>query len=142
MPNNSACMSPRTITYIRKQLRFQAPDLDEVIGLPPGTIAAAEKGETKLEPAAVMKLRHYITLVEHTGNLPQRHIGMLIRQARVAMGLTQKEVAEKCGMSQTTLSAVERATSPRYSTIQRVADAIGVPWDWILRGKPLAEGLD
>jgi DNA-binding XRE family transcriptional regulator len=132
-------MNSRTIAYIRQQLRFQAPDLDEVLDLPPGTVAAAEKGETKLEPAVVMKLRHYITLAEQAGNLPQRHIGMLIRQARVAMGLTQKEVAEKCGMSQTTLSAVERATNPRYSTIQRVADAIGVPWEWILRGKPLNE---
>ncbi len=64
-----------------------------------------------------------------------RHIGEILGQAydialqvielREKHGLTQAELAERCGIDQGDISRIERgATSPTARTLQRIAEAL------------------
>lgn len=57
---------------------------------------------------------------------PEREVWRLIAEARSEQGLTQEELAERCGMKQTNLSRIERGkTSPTIDTLQRLANGLG-----------------
>lgn len=48
-----------------------------------------------------------------------------IRAARSLLGWAQKDLAEKCGLSQTGLANIEReAAMPRAKTMERIRDAL------------------
>lgn len=52
-------------------------------------------------------------------------LGNKIREERLALGLTQKELAERCGMLETNLGAIERGVnSPSLVTLIRISDAL------------------
>ena len=55
-----------------------------------------------------------------------RVVGDLIREARQAQGLTQKDLARKIGSSQSAIARIEDAdyTAFKLSTIQRIAAAL------------------
>lgn len=55
-----------------------------------------------------------------------RVVGDLIREARQAQGLTQKELAKRIGSSQSAIARIEDAdyTAFKLSTIQRIAAAL------------------
>ncbi len=53
-------------------------------------------------------------------------IGVILRQAREAAGLTQAEVAEKLNTKKSAISRIENhADDVRLSTIRRYAEAVG-----------------
>ena len=53
-------------------------------------------------------------------------IGVILRQAREAAGLTQDEVAQKLKTKKSAISRIENhADDVRLSTIQRYAEAVG-----------------
>ncbi|MBN1536456.1 MAG: helix-turn-helix domain-containing protein [Anaerolineales bacterium] len=53
-------------------------------------------------------------------------IGVILRQAREAAGLTQDEVAKRLRIQKSVISRVENhADDARLSTIRRYADAVG-----------------
>lgn len=53
-------------------------------------------------------------------------IGDAVSQARSIRGMTQKDLAEKCGITQSDISKVERgAANPSALTLQRIAEALG-----------------
>ena len=52
-------------------------------------------------------------------------IAMQLIELRERHGLTQAELAERCGMDQGDISRIERgSTSPTARTLQRIADAL------------------
>jgi transcriptional regulator with XRE-family HTH domain len=56
------------------------------------------------------------------------HIGKNLKDARFRAGLTQAELAEKAGTTQTTVARIERdAVQPEVTTIRKLAVALGVP---------------
>ena len=53
--------------------------------------------------------------------------GTLIRLARMQKGLTQREVAERAGTSQSAIAAYERGNkSPNFDTLVRIIQAMGL----------------
>lgn len=53
--------------------------------------------------------------------------GTLIRLARIQKGLTQREVAERAGTSQSAIAAYERGhKSPNFDTLVRIIQAMGL----------------
>jgi len=54
-------------------------------------------------------------------------IGARIRQQRIAMGLKQKELAEKAAVSPDTLSALENGKSVTVETLARILRGLGYP---------------
>ena len=50
----------------------------------------------------------------------------LVRAWREYLGLTQDEVAEKMGITQSALAQMETSTKPRKATRQKLADALGI----------------
>ena len=76
-----------------------------------------------------------------------KKVGERIRQARDDKGLTQEQLLQRMEpkrMSPSTLSIVEnggRESRPRSATIQRIADALGVKFEDLLRSEPEPEEL-
>lgn len=55
------------------------------------------------------------------------HIGENLRRARFRAGLTQQELADKAGTTQTTVARIERDTvEPEVTTIRKLAAALDV----------------
>ena len=60
-------------------------------------------------------------------------IGERIKEARLNAGITQRELAEKLGVSFVNISQWENGTrKPKYETRQKIADALGVTVDYLL----------
>jgi len=63
----------------------------------------------------------------------ERPLRTILRDARVAAGLTQEDVAERLGMSQSAVSTWESgAAVPGRGTIARLADLLPVDRDELL----------
>lgn len=57
-------------------------------------------------------------------------VGQRIRAARTAAGLTQKQFADRMGVSQPTVAALERGRgNPTIGQLAAVADALGTGFD-------------
>jgi transcriptional regulator with XRE-family HTH domain len=55
------------------------------------------------------------------------HIGENLKRARFRAGLTQQELADKAGTTQTTVARIERdAVEPEVTTIRKLATALDV----------------
>jgi len=55
------------------------------------------------------------------------HIGKNLKDARFRAGLTQQELADKAGTTQTTVARIERdAVEPEVTTVRKLAAALGV----------------
>ena len=61
-------------------------------------------------------------------------IAMQIIELRERQGLTQAELAQRCGMDQGDISRIERgSTSPTARTLQRVAEALDADLRLVVR---------
>lgn len=63
-------------------------------------------------------------------------IGNRVKTARLAKGLAQADLATAAGLRQLAISQIENdhVTDPKGSTVVSIADALGVPVEWLLRG--------
>lgn len=53
--------------------------------------------------------------------------GENVRKYRIAMGLSQEDFAEKCGLHRTYISAIERfQRNNSIENVQKIADALGM----------------
>ncbi len=53
--------------------------------------------------------------------------GENVRKYRIAMGLSQEDFAEKCGLHRTYISAIERfRRNISIENVQKIADALGM----------------
>jgi transcriptional regulator with XRE-family HTH domain len=63
-------------------------------------------------------------------------MGERIRQAREAAGMTQQELADRVGLSRSTVGGIERdLISPRLETVQRMATVLRCITAYLLYGK-------
>jgi phage repressor protein C with HTH and peptisase S24 domain len=69
-------------------------------------------------------------------------IGSRIREARQAAGLTQKALAQKVGMAQGSLSALETGDSQGTTMIATMAAALGVSPLWLETGRGPMKGSE
>ena len=59
--------------------------------------------------------------------MSKQAMGAYVRQRRIELGLSQAELAERLGVWQTHVSAIEIGrVSPSVETLVRLADALGV----------------
>ncbi|HWT31295.1 MAG TPA: helix-turn-helix transcriptional regulator [Propylenella sp.] len=57
----------------------------------------------------------------------RRIVGDNVRRARIAAGLTQEQLSERCGFSQQYLSGLERGgRNPTIVTLYELAEALGI----------------
>jgi transcriptional regulator with XRE-family HTH domain len=72
--------------------------------------------------------------------LTKQELGRRLRIARFERNLTLKEVANRCGMSATHISEVERGkTSPTIGALQRIAAALGERTSYFVRDENLPQ---
>ena len=63
---------------------------------------------------------------------------LTLRQARKARGWTQQELADRCGIKQAQISALEtRVGDPQHSTAQLLEKTLGVPYGTLIFGEPM-----
>lgn len=66
------------------------------------------------------------------GARPEWRLGDRIRRAREYAGLEQRELADRAGISQATISAAETGRAkPHRSTLTLIAAATGVSFEWL-----------
>jgi transcriptional regulator with XRE-family HTH domain len=59
---------------------------------------------------------------------PQKAFGNRIRELRQAKGMTQEDLADRCGLFRTYMSRIETGkANPTLTMIHALADSIGVP---------------
>lgn len=76
-----------------------------------------------------------MTSAYESGNVPEVQVKHRLRIAREFAGLEQDELAERIGVSRTTIGNAERGVvKPRKITINAWALACGVPASWIETG--------
>jgi transcriptional regulator with XRE-family HTH domain len=62
-------------------------------------------------------------------------IGKRIKEIRLAQGMTQQQVGNKCGMPDSAIRKYELGTqTPKVSTLQRIADALDTDIYYLLTG--------
>lgn len=60
-------------------------------------------------------------------------MGIAIKTLRVRMGMTQRQLAEKCGTSKNAVSSWETGRAwPPKGTVERVCEALGVPTSYLI----------
>ncbi|MFE1925777.1 helix-turn-helix domain-containing protein [Streptomyces asoensis] len=70
----------------------------------------------------------------------RREVGDQIRRVRLHHNLTQLTVCERAGIDLASYSRIEQGhASPLLDTLIRIADAIGVPLEALVRGPVQAE---
>ncbi|MEI6267102.1 MAG: helix-turn-helix transcriptional regulator [bacterium] len=63
-----------------------------------------------------------------------KKIGILIKDARIAKGMTQDEVADKAGLYRTYVGFIEKgAYSPSVYTVQKIAKALDTKLSSLLK---------
>ena len=65
------------------------------------------------------------------------HLGQRIKEARRAAGLTQVQLAKLMRVTQDDVSRFEIRHAPRDATIQRVADALKIPFEQLKPWRPV-----
>lgn len=67
-----------------------------------------------------------------------RIIGTAVRRRRVASGVSQRQVAYRSGLNQSTISRLEtgRLRNMRMVTLARVIGVLNMPPDYLLPGSP------
>ena len=59
----------------------------------------------------------------------------MLREAREATGMSQRELAKRLGVSQQRVALLERDANPSVDTLERVAKALGMRLEINLRPK-------
>ena len=66
--------------------------------------------------------------------ISEERLGAAVRELRKAVGLSQRELAEKSGIAKQAITNIERgATLPTLRTLERLAVALHVPPSEVLR---------
>ncbi len=64
----------------------------------------------------------------HPSRSPQRAFGARVRELRLALGLTQEDLAERCGLFRTYMSRIETGqANPTLTMIDALATSLRVP---------------
>jgi transcriptional regulator with XRE-family HTH domain len=59
------------------------------------------------------------------------HVGQQVRNLRYFRGLSQEQLAMRFGISQASISKIERGmVRPRLSTLRRLADSLDAPFEY------------
>lgn len=71
-------------------------------------------------------------------------LGRAVRDLRLARGLSQEELAARCGLHRTYVGGIERGRrNPTYAIVARLARGLGVrAWELLRRGDQLAQKGD
>ncbi|WP_244001837.1 helix-turn-helix domain-containing protein [Methylobacterium sp. J-088] len=70
-------------------------------------------------------------------------IGLRVRQAREAAGLTQEKLAELVDRTKEAISNIERGVNyPAIDTLQRISNAVGMPMGYLLAESSGSRSLD
>ena len=76
-----------------------------------------------------------LILIGETGVIPQFGISHRVRLAREYAGMQQSELAEKTGLSRTSIANIERGSNmPRKKSIAAIASVTGVDHKWLAAG--------
>lgn len=65
---------------------------------------------------------------------PANSLASRLIKARSAMRWSQEDLSAETGIAQSQLSGYEKGVVPRAATIAKLADALGVPFDWLKDG--------
>jgi transcriptional regulator with XRE-family HTH domain len=80
--------------------------------------------------------RLLLAAMEEAAQKDPTGVGARIREARMAMGLTQDELADLVGIGMRQIQYYEAGDSNPYRTLRRIAEVTGKPLSFFLAGTP------
>lgn len=76
----------------------------------------------------------FFTMAERLSKQLPQHFGEAVRAAREELGISQEELASRCGLHRTYLAGVERGTrNPSLKSIGKIAIGLGLPVSTLFR---------
>ena len=74
------------------------------------------------------------TMAERTSKQLTQHFGDAVRAVRQDLGISQEELASRCGLHRTYLAGVEHGTrNPSLKSIGKIAIGLGLPVSTLFR---------
>lgn len=122
------------IRELRKASKMTQKQLAEKLGLAEITIRQYENNKRKVRLDQLVRIANALNvmlsdIVDAGGHvLEQLTYAKRIKEARKAAGLTQKELGERMGVSDTSIAQYESGQrNPKGETLVRIANALNVP---------------
>lgn len=120
----------KVLRYYRLHKGYSTRELAEKVGIVPATITLYEndknpiKYKTAVLLAEVLEIDHKLLLDDY-GKFVDYPYNVLLRKIRESLSLSQSQITEKIGVSQTAYSAWERAEkTPRKLEYQKIVPLI------------------
>src|SRR6185369_7043208 len=97
------------------------------------------RSQVSRNPASATKTRNLrrllLAAMEEAAQKDPTGVGGRIREARMAMGLTQDQLADLVGVGMRQIQYYESGESNPYRTLRRIAEATGRPLSFFLAGE-------
>ena len=78
----------------------------------------------------------YIDIIKVVSTIATNNFGKTLKNARLAAGLTQEALAQKCGMKKQNISRYENSErEPNIRTAKAIADALGIELETLMNGE-------
>jgi transcriptional regulator with XRE-family HTH domain len=126
------------IRHVRRERKWSLRRLSEISRIPINALWRMEKGGLPMLDRAFQLASAFQITIYEVWNIPDRdtftppYLALLpdrikIRAARNAQGWTLRDLAKAAGIAMSTLSQIERGSSPNLGNAVRIAVALGVP---------------
>lgn len=117
MPKNIG----KLIAEVLERMKYTQAQLARELGVTPPTVNNWISGRTYPSDARIAELERIL------GPLRPQSVAQWLRRERDGAGLTQRELADRAGLSVLTISNTERGeTAPQRGTIAKLTNALGV----------------
>lgn len=123
-----SALQPNSIREIRKRLGLTLDQLGKAVGLNFTTIAKVENSQRRASERMLKAIAEALNVtVDDLLRIPAGHANPAMRNARVAKGLKQADVAKAIGLDTASISRMERGLQ-RPSTIhaEQIAEMLGI----------------
>jgi len=131
----------RAIGARRAALRITREELARALSVTPATVTGWELGYRAPRPQRLQELARTleINIGELAAAMPRRELqlselGQLIRERQSRLGLRRRDIAERAGLDEATLSRwVHGRNAPELSSLKRLAAALEMPFPVVCR---------
>ena len=140
------CTTGERIKKARKAAKFTQIELAEMAGIAVNSLRLYESGKREPRLSTLEKIANILGADPYwltSGYISTvLNVGGKIRSLRISQGMTQKELGEKLGVSQSAINQYEKSQNLSLNTMRRIAKALNIDITVLLgTGVTVSNGL-